>query len=121
MVGRSPLRRSSTGSAWAARSALLSIDAAGFKYFTGRGGVVTPNDPLETIEAVAAAYRTRWLVIERNDVVRALAPVLRGESRPGWIGAPVFSVPAADGGAPELALYPVCVSAGDDRCSDSPA
>jgi hypothetical protein len=38
-------------------------------------------------------------------------------SRPPWIGAPVFSVPAPDGGRPALALYPVCVSAGDTRCS----
>ncbi len=38
---------------------LMSIDAAGFKYFTGRGGVVTPDDPLETIEAVARAYDIR--------------------------------------------------------------
>ncbi len=96
---------------------LLTIDAAGFKYFTGRGGVVTPNDPIETIEAVARAYRTRWLVLERDQVARALAPVLRGESRPGWIGAPVFSVAAADGGPPRLALYPVCVESADSRCS----
>ena len=96
---------------------LLTIDAAGFKYFTGRGGVVTPDDPIETIEAVARAYRTRWLVLERDQAARALAPVLRGESRPGWIGAPVFSVAATDGGPPRLALYPVCVEAADSRCS----
>ena len=29
------------------------IDAAGYRYHTGHGGVVTPNDPLETIEEVA--------------------------------------------------------------------
>ena len=82
----------------------------------GRGGVVTPDDPIETIEAVARAYGPRWLIIERNDAARALGPVLLGESRPAWIGAPVFSVPSADGGAPRLALYPVCTVEGDDRC-----
>jgi hypothetical protein len=95
---------------------LLSIDAAGMKYFTGRPGVVTPDDPIETIEAVARAYGTRWLVLERDDAAQALAPVLLGESRPGWIGAPVFSVSSADGGAPRLALYPVCTIESDTRC-----
>jgi hypothetical protein len=95
---------------------LLSIDAAGMKYFTGRPGVVTPDDPIETIEAVARAYETRWLVLERNDAARALAPVLLGESRPAWIGESVFAVPSADGGAPRLALYPVCTTATDARC-----
>jgi hypothetical protein len=96
---------------------LLSIDAAGFAYWTGHPGVVTPDDPIDTIEAVARAYDTRWLVIERDDAARALGPVLKGESRPAWIGAPVYTVPAADGGLPRLALYPVCTAAGDDRCS----
>jgi hypothetical protein len=95
---------------------LLTIDAAGFKYFTGRGGVVTPDDPIDTIESVARAYRTRWLVLERDQAARALAPVLKGESRPGWIGPPVFTVPSADGGPPRLALYPVCTEGADSRC-----
>jgi hypothetical protein len=99
---------------------LFTIDAAGFKYFTGRGGVVTPDDPIETIEAVARAYDTRWLVRERSDLVGALAPVLRGESRPPWIGAPVFTVEAPDGGVPRLALYPVCAEDDDERCSAAP-
>lgn len=94
---------------------ILSIDAAGIKYWTGHPGVVTPDDPIETIEAVARAYDTRWLVIERDDAARAMAPVLAG-TRPAWIGPPVFTVPATDGGLPRLALFPVCVAAGDDRC-----
>ncbi|HUQ77844.1 MAG TPA: glycosyltransferase family 39 protein [Patescibacteria group bacterium] len=99
---------------------LYSIDAAGMKYWTGRGGIVTPDDPIETIEAVARAYRPTWLVIERGDAAGALAPVLRGESRPSWIGPPAFIVPAADGGLPVLVLYPVCTVTADDRCSDAP-
>ena len=95
---------------------LLSIDAAGVKYWTGRPGVVTPDDPLPTIEAVATAYDTRWLVLERNAAVTALAPVLDGEARPAWIGAPVFSVPDPAGGPPDLALYPVCTRPDDTRC-----
>jgi hypothetical protein len=97
---------------------ILSIDAGGIKYFTGRPGVVTPDDPLEVIESVARAYHTRWLVVERGDAARSLGPVLAG-IRPGWIGAPVFTVPSSDGGLPSLALFPVCTSSGDARCASS--
>jgi hypothetical protein len=87
------------------------------KYFTGHPGVVTPDDPIEAVEAVARAYETRWLVLERDDVVPSLAPVLTGSTRPTWIGPPVFSVPSASGGAtPRLALYPVCTTTADTRC-----
>jgi hypothetical protein len=95
---------------------LLSIDAAGFKYFTGHGGVVTPDDSLETIEAVALAYRTRWLVLERSQAVEALAPVLDGGPRPPWIGPPVYAQQDKEAQV-TVALYPVCVTEDDDRCS----
>ena len=96
---------------------LLSIDAAGMKYFTDHPGVVTPDDPIDAVEAVARAYDTRWLVLERDDVVRSLAPVLTGGARPTWIGPAVFTVPSGSGDAtPRLALYPVCTTAGDTRC-----
>lgn len=95
---------------------ILSIDAGGIKYFTGRPGVVTPDDPIEVIESVARAYGTRWLVVERNDAALALAPVLAG-TRPPWIGPPVFTYPAADGGLPSLALFPVCTTPDDSRCA----
>jgi len=99
---------------------LLAIDSAGLKYYTGRPGIVTPDDPIETIEQVARAYDTRWLVLERDDIVRALAPILAGGERPSWIGSPVFVVPAADGGIPRLAMYPVCLDNSDDRCAGGP-
>ncbi len=78
---------------------LLSIDAAGFKYWTGRPGVVTPDDPIETIEAVARAYEIRWLILERDDAAQALGPVLKGDVDPAWIGPATFSVPDRSGGA----------------------
>jgi 4-amino-4-deoxy-L-arabinose transferase-like glycosyltransferase len=99
---------------------LLSIDAAGMTYWTGRPGVVTPDDPLDTIEAVARAYGTRWLVLERDSAAASLAPVLVGTMRPPWIGGTVFAVPSPDGGLPRLALYPVCTTTGDDRCDGAP-
>jgi len=106
---------------------LLSADPAGFKYFTGRGGVVTPNDSLEVIHEVAVDYDIRWLVLERAHVVEPMFPVIESKSRPAWIGPPIFTVPyagprrgdsAADA-APALAIYPVCTLAGDARCAPS--
>jgi hypothetical protein len=104
---------------------LLSADPAGFKYFTDRGGVVTPNDSLEVIHAVAADYDIRWLVLERAHIVEPMVPVIESKSRPDWIGAPIFTVPytgpksgdAAADGAPALVVYPVCTRAGDARCT----
>lgn len=95
---------------------LMTIDAGGFKYFTGRPGVVLPDDPIEVVHQVAVGYDIRWLVLERDGIVEALAPVLRGESRPDWIGSAVFRIDARDGGPPILALYPVCVDGSDPRC-----
>jgi Dolichyl-phosphate-mannose-protein mannosyltransferase len=95
---------------------LLTIDAAGFKYFTGRGGVVTPNDSIDVIRSVARAYGTRWLVLERGRSVPALDPVLEGDDRPAWIGPASFTATASDSGQPLLTLHPVCVHEEDERC-----
>jgi hypothetical protein len=112
---------------------VMSIDASGTKYWTGRGGVVLVNDPLPTIEQVARAYDIRWLVLDRADAVPAVAPILDGRGRPAWLGAPVWQdihvqPPAgatADAeqtaiAAPtdvKAALYPVCMSPADSRCA----
>ena len=95
---------------------VMSLDAAGFNYLSGHPGVVTPNDPIETIQSVAEAYRIEWLIIERDNAVTALAPVLSGTDRPGWIGAPVYTI-GEPGELPRAALYPVCLSTNDVRCS----
>jgi len=93
---------------------LMSIDSAGYRYHTGRGGVVLVNDPLPTIEEVARAYDIRWLVLERDDGVAAIAPILDG-ANPGWVGSPVWQE-SRDGEAVTAALYPVCFAADDPRC-----
>jgi len=99
---------------------IMSIDTAGYRYVSGRGGVVSPDDPLPVIEEVARAYDIRWVIVERDEAVRALAPLLDGAERPAWIGAPVFTIAGPGGGVLEAALYPVCVDSSDQRCRAGP-
>ena len=107
---------------------LLSADPGGFKYFTGRGGVVTPNDSLDVIRQVASDYDIRWLVLERAHLVEPMFPVIESKARPAWIGAPIFTIPytgpktgdAAADGAPAMAIYPVCTRSDDVRCGSTP-
>lgn len=82
---------------------VMSIDAAGTKYWTGRGGVVLVNDPQPTIESVARAYDIDWLVLDRGDSVTSMAPILDGGPRPPWLGAPIL----AEGEPTRLAVLPV--------------
>ncbi len=99
---------------------LMSPDAGAYRYLTGHGGIVTPDDPLEVIEGAARAYGVRWLILERNHTVGALAPVLLGQASPPWLSAPVLEVRAAEAAAagvsPAAALYAVCFSPADERC-----
>ena len=103
---------------------LMSIDTGGYRYYTGRGGVVTPDDPMPTIETVARDYDVRWLILERDHIVRAMQPVLEGTERPNWIGKPVWSLDGPASGTtstdvPAVALYPVCFDPADTRCTDT--
>ena len=82
---------------------VMSIDAAGTKYWTGRGGVVLVNDPPETIQDVIDAYDVRWLVLDRAESVKPMAPVLDGIARPTWLGDPILSLGQPLG----LAVFPV--------------
>jgi len=89
---------------------LMSIDAAGYRYWTGRGGVVLVNDPIETVEEVARAYDVRWLVLEAEDTVPAAEAILVDGRRPAWVGAPVLE-------REDVSVYPVCTDAADPRCA----
>ncbi|MBA2557383.1 MAG: glycosyltransferase family 39 protein [Chloroflexi bacterium] len=117
---------------------VMSGDPGAYRYLAGRGGIITPDDPLPVIEAALRSYGVRWLALERPHLVPALLPVLDGESRPDWLSAPVVVVPRGDRGglasvvdpdpgappltvpppaAPPLAaLYAVCLAPSDERC-----
>jgi len=82
---------------------VMSIDASGTRYWTGHGGVVLVNDPLATIEEVARAYDIRWLILDREDSVDGVAPILDGTVHPDWLGAPAMTV----GDPVTLGIYPV--------------
>jgi hypothetical protein len=88
---------------------VMSIDAAGYRYWTGRPGVVLVNDPLDTVEEVARAYDIRWLVLEPGDTVAAAKAILVDGERPDWIGPPILRLDDA-------AVFPVCLEADDSRC-----
>ena len=103
----------------AAGERLMSADPGAYRYLVGRGGVVTPDDPLAVIEQTARAYGIRWLALERNHIVPALAPVLTGDLRPAWLSEAVEvyrAAPATDG-IPQAALYAVCLAPADVRCA----
>ena len=89
---------------------VMSIDAAGYRYWTGHPGVVLVNDPLDTVEAVARAYDIRWLVLEAADTVPAARAILVDHQRPAWVGPPI-----TDGA--DVSVYPVCLAADDERCT----
>jgi len=89
---------------------VMSIDASGTRYWTGRGGVVLVNDPITTVEKVAAAYSIRWLILEQGETVEAAAAILGGGPLPGWLGPPLLDLP-------DVKVYPVCTAGGDPRCS----
>ena len=79
---------------------VMSIDAASTKYWTGHGGVVLINDPLETVRDVAEAYDIRWLVLDKRESVPVAAAILAGD-RPTWLGPPLET------GIPGLIVLPV--------------
>jgi hypothetical protein len=91
---------------------LMSIDASGYRYWSGRGGVVLVNDPLETVREVAEEYDIRWLILERDDTVPAAESILVRHQRPPWVGPPVLETE-------DVGVYPVCTDASDPRCASA--
>ena len=109
---------------------LMSPDAGAYRYHGGWSGIVTPDDPLAVVEDALRLYDVRWLALERDHITAGLRPLLAGKARPGWLSVPLVSVVATDsdeadqddrdGSAealPVAALYAVCLSDDDERCT----
>jgi 4-amino-4-deoxy-L-arabinose transferase-like glycosyltransferase len=106
---------------------VMSSDAGAYQYYGDWPGIVTPDDPLATVEEALRRYDVRWLALEGAHVVKSLEPVLRGDIRPDWLSQPLVVTPplprsqeeAADPEVeplPRAALYAVCLKPGDTRC-----
>jgi len=88
---------------------VMSIDASGYRYWTGHPGVVLVNDPLATVSDVANAYDIRWLVVEPSDSVSSVTPLKSQANRPWWVGPPLLD-------RPDVTVYPICHDVSDPRC-----
>lgn len=93
---------------------VMSIDAAGIKYWSGRPGVVLVDDPVETVEHVARAYDVRWLILDGVPMVPLAEQIQLQGTRPSWVGEPAFD---SNG----VAIYPICLDPDDDRCGTATA
>jgi 4-amino-4-deoxy-L-arabinose transferase-like glycosyltransferase len=103
---------------------VMSPNAGAYRYHGGWTGVVTPDDPLPVVEEALRSYGVRWLVLEKDLVTSHLSMVLAERTDPEWLSEPVFVVPPESDAAtdavarlPRAALYAVCLSADDPRCS----
>jgi len=108
---------------------VMSPDAGAYQYHGDWAGIVTPDDPLPTIEAALRLYGVRWLALEGAHTVSALEPVIRGEIQPTWLSEPIVVTPplprleeeiAEDVDvepAPRAALFAVCFASDDERCT----
>ena len=105
---------------------IMSPDAGAYRYHGGWSGIVTPDDPLETVEDAARQYGVRWLALEGNHITRGLLPVLTGDVRPDWLSEPLIVGPPLpldedkpvdeQEPRPSSALYAVCLEPDDTRC-----
>ena len=107
---------------------IMSPDAGAYQYHGDWAGIVTPDDPLATVEEALRLYDVRWLALEGAHTVEALEPVLRGQTRPAWLSEPVVVTPPLPRTAqeiedgenedppPQAALFAVCLTPEDDRC-----
>jgi hypothetical protein len=104
----------------------MAPDPGAINYLTGRQGVLTPDDSLPVIEDVMRSYQVRWLVVDRQQLVPALEPLLDGTIKPDWLSHPLATIsgasrPVATTGVqpptfPDAAIYAVCFAPDDSRC-----
>ena len=110
------------------RDVVMSSDAGAYQFHGDWAGIVTPDDPLATIEQAMRLYDVRWLALEGAHTVEALKPIMRGETHPEWLSEPIVLVPSpprtdeeideepAAEPLPRAALFAVCLGPNDTRC-----
>jgi hypothetical protein len=103
---------------------VMSADPGAVWYLSGHPGVVTPADSLATVEQAMRSYNVRWLILERDNIMPALEPILAGQLQPAWLSRPLAvidtqsnsGVTGSEAG-PRGAVYAVCLAPGDSRCA----
>ena len=68
--------------------AFLAIDAAAWRWISGRSVIVTPADGLDAAACMVATVNARSIVLEEPHF-RAYDDLYRGGPRPAWLGAPI--------------------------------
>ena len=103
---------------------VMSADPGAVWYLSGHPGVVTPADSLPTVEETMRSYEVRWLILDRDNIMPALVPILAGEVHPAWLSRPLAEIntPAPGSEAagevmPQGAVYAVCLAPDDSRCA----
>jgi hypothetical protein len=104
----------------------MSPDAGAYHFHGDWGGIVTPDDPLSTVEQALRLYDVRWLALEGAHITAGLRPVLAGDIHPTWLSEPLLEIPPLPSREdeadvetvplPRAALYAVCLEQADPRC-----
>jgi hypothetical protein len=67
----------------------LAIDAAAWRWITGRTVIVTPSDGIPAAACIIASTGARSIVLEEAHFSRYDAMYKTGDGRPSWLGAPI--------------------------------
>ena len=66
----------------------LAIDAAAWRWISGRSVLVTPSDGIDAAACMAASANATSMVLE-DAHFRTYDDLYRGGARPAWLGAPI--------------------------------
>jgi hypothetical protein len=66
----------------------LAIDAAAWRWLSGRSVLVTPADGLDVAACMIATANAHSIVLEEAHF-RAYDDLYKGGARPAWLGAPI--------------------------------
>jgi len=71
--------------------------------------IATPTSDLAVVEQAARSYGAHWLILDRNNVVSALKPILTGDLHPDWLSVlPIYqSAPDAKTGLSRIEVYEI--------------